>query len=122
MPEDTKSANSNTVVLLATDLMLCSSVSSAAAAAGRRFVSVRSGAELLSTLEAEPNSMVLLDLSHPDALSLVQQIPEETRRQAVAFGPHVQTSRLDAASNAGIRRVLSRGQFSNRISALLTES
>lgn len=77
-------------------------------------------------LQAENVACCLIDLASLEAsqisstVSSLRKIVGETTR-IVAFGPHVQESRLTAAQQAGCSPVLSRGQFHSQLPSLLTE-
>jgi AmiR/NasT family two-component response regulator len=53
-----------------------------------------------------------------DLAALVQSLGPPPRPRVVAFGPHVQTERLEAAQSAGCEAVLTRGQISSNPSGL----
>jgi hypothetical protein len=66
----------------------------------------------------------MIDLAALDAADIAQAVKylrEQigSRAKLVAFGPHVQESRLTAAEEAGCSPVLSRGQFQAKLSDLL---
>lgn len=68
----------------------------------------------------------LIDLSSVEAENIaatVERLRELAGNQArlAAFGPHVQTSRLAAAAEAGCNPVLSRGQFNAKLTDYLVE-
>jgi DNA-binding response OmpR family regulator len=68
-------------------------------------------------------ALVILDLSTPD-LNLKHLLPALRKQNSeigpiVAFGPHVQASRLTAARQAGCDDVLTQGEFHRRVGALL---
>jgi len=111
MPK-TESPSAPFVVLCSTDLMLISSVGGAAEAGGFAFVSVNS---LQAAIDRASNvgSIVCLDLaaSFSDPHEFAMIAPPDLLARTMAFGPHVHTAKLDAARTAGIRRVMSRGQF-----------
>ena len=100
------------VVLCSTDLMLISSVSGAAEARGFSFTSVNSLQAAIDNASI-PGSIVCLDLSasFSDPHAFAAAASSGLLARTIAFGPHVHTAKLDAARDAGIGRVMSRGQF-----------
>lgn len=109
------------VVLLCSDLMMTSSVSSAASALGIRFHSVSSTDDAAQALLAGSRSLLLIDLATRDldVEDLPRKMPEGILTSTVAYGPHVHTSLLETAAGAGIGRVLSRGQFHSQHGEIL---
>lgn len=92
--------------------MLISSVGGAAEARGFTFTSVNTlQAAIDNATTAE--SIVCLDLSAPfsDPHGFATSASPELLARSIAFGPHVHTAKLEAARDAGIGRVMSRGQF-----------
>jgi DNA-binding NarL/FixJ family response regulator len=112
------------VVLLANDLMLSSTVSGFAAQAGRAFHSVGSVSDVVAAIGENPAALLLVDLGTPglDVASLAESIPADVLQRAVAYGPHVHTEKLQAATKAGCGKVMSRGQFSAQVSTLIADS
>ncbi|MEY3176578.1 MAG: hypothetical protein RLZZ436_4492 [Planctomycetota bacterium] len=106
----------SSLVLFSSDLMLLSTVGHAARQAGLSFQSVTS-ADVAGPLLQSSDTLFCLDLSasgaDPQALAAI--MPPEVLSRAIAFGPHVHTTRLDAARDAGFGTVLSRGQFVSRM-------
>lgn len=109
------------VVLLCSDLMLTSNTGAAARAAGYDFVSTPDPNEAAQLASSDRSVRLLVDFATPGlAISeFAQQLPEPVRQSAVAYGPHVHTAMFEAARNAGIGRVISRGQFSASLSTLI---
>lgn len=75
--------------------------------------------------EAAQNSvaLVILDLSTP-GLNPKHLLPALRKQNSeigpiVAFGPHVQASRLTAARQAGCDEVLTQGEFHHRVGSLI---
>jgi hypothetical protein len=58
---------------------------------------------------------VVLDLETPgiDASGLMAALPAVGRPTVIAFGPHVQTAKLDGARAAGCDAVFTRGQITS---------
>ena len=105
------------VVFLSGDLMFASRVKAAAQAAGLGF---RFGGSL-PTDTTESIRFVILDLATRSGLTsdIVGQCEQHCPdAKLIAFGPHVQTSKLAAAKEAGIPVVVTRGQFDSKLSSL----
>jgi hypothetical protein len=108
------------VVLFSTDLMLYSSVSSAAVAAGHSFQSDTNIDALASVLQ-DPDTILCLDLNvaTADPTVLAASLHPTSLARSIAFGPHVHTEKLKAASAAGFGHVMPRGQFVAQVGSLL---
>ncbi len=115
--------NEPQIIMLATDLMFSSNVSGFSAdrkVKFRRLENVEDFATELKTC-ADADTLVMIDLGI-DQLNLdavFQAIPESLKATAIAFAPHVHVQKLDAAQQAGIGRVMSRGQFSAQIGRIV---
>ena len=112
------------VVLLCTDLMFDSRICGAAQQAGLTIESVAGVAAAVELAARGGCRVVVADLTVPGLSmeTLVSQLNEECvggRPEVIAFGPHVQTGRLEAAREAGCDQVLTRGQFDARLKELL---
>jgi DNA-binding NarL/FixJ family response regulator len=110
------------MLLISPDLMLTSRVAGLAAAAGWN-LEVRPAA---STPPAnERYDLAVLDLGglRPPPAELIQQLRANLSTQhsirIVAFGPHVQHERLQAAVDAGAVDAVSRGEFLGNFAACL---
>ncbi len=109
------------VLFLSGDLMFASRVRGAAENAGLSF-------SLIGRLpdagdQAEAIRFVVLDLATMSKLTdgLVADCAEKCPGASViAYGPHVQVSKLDAARAAGIENVLTRGQFDHQLPTLFS--
>lgn len=108
------------IALLTRNLLGVSPVSAAARQAGKT-LRVARAAEELATLEP-PAELVLIDLAE-ESLDPAAVVAAARGRLAsarlIAFGPHVDTRRLDQAREAGCDLVLSRGEFTARMAELL---
>lgn len=96
--------------MLSGDLMFSSRVKSAAERAGWSF---RIGGSLPEE-GADAIRFVVLDLSTRSGLTsaIVGQCAERCpQAKLIAYGPHVQVDRLQAAREAGIQTVMTNGQF-----------
>ncbi len=108
------------VVLFSADLMLYSAVSGAAAAAGHSFQSSTS-VDALSSVLQDPETILCLDLNAAtaDPAVLAATMHPSALARSIAFGPHVHTEKLKAASSAGFGHVMPRGQFVAQAASLL---
>lgn len=108
------------IVLITRDLLFHSKVTGTGMAVG---VPVSSCQTLddLHTLLREPKCVaVMLDLSSPLTPDQVRAaLPHNRMITTIAFGPHVDTNALAAATAAGFDRVLPRSQFSAQLPSLL---
>ncbi|TWT98648.1 histidine kinase [Stieleria varia] len=105
------------VVFLSGDLMFASRVRAAAQANDLEFVLATQMPTELSEIR-----FVILDLATRSKLTetLVEQCGQLCpEAKLIAFGPHVQVSRLDAARAAGIPTVMTRGQFDRELAGKL---
>jgi len=109
------------VILFSADLITAAKVAGAAPAAGVKVNVLGTEAAVLTAAAGSP--LVILDLEAPgaDPEGLVPRLRALTPppRAIVAFGPHVQTARLEAARAAGCHQVLARGQFYAQVADLL---
>ena len=103
------------VLLFSADLMLISSAGGAAATTGFAFRSASTIEDLVA--KATPTTVLCIDLgcSAVDPSLISKELPTLTTRSGIAFGPHVHTAKLDQAREAGFAKVMSRGQFVNRM-------
>lgn len=117
-------SSSVTVVLLASDLMLSSTVSGFAGSAGLPFCGVSSATEVADLITENSDVLLLVDLGCPglDVASLASSIPATVLARAVAYGPHVHTAKLQQATDAGFGQVMSRGQFSAQVGRLIADA
>src|SRR5690242_17766779 len=111
--------------LLSSDLTFPSQVTGAAQQLGLQLELAMSVPALLDKAAAAQAKTVILDLStgglNPaDVVSKLRALPQPPQA-IVAFGPHVQEERLEAARQAGCDLVLTRGQFHARMGDVLRE-
>ena len=105
------------VVMLSGDLMFASRVKSAAQRAGRTF-------QLSGSLpdgDLTSVAFVILDLATRSGVLpeiSVQCADRCPHARLIAFGPHVQVEKLQAARQAGIEQVMTNGQFDRQLSTL----
>ena len=116
-----------TAILLSSDLFFSSRVTGAGTAAGVPVATAGSGEQVVEKITQAaagdaPVKLVVLDLTSPacDVAAIVPAVRGAAEGiDIVAFGPHVQTARLEAAQAAGCDAVLTRGQFDRELPALL---
>jgi len=103
------------VVFLSGDLMFASRVRGAAEAAGFTF-------QLAGSLPDQSGiAYVIVDLSTRSGAvdGLMQRCGEVCPdARVIAYGPHVQVPRLEAAKQAGIPAVMTRGEFDRALPQL----
>ena len=103
---------------LSSDLMFGPRVSHAASQCGARVKTVLSPGKLEDELAQHECDLVILDLScslfTPDQVMQVLNTSEQTMK-TLAFGPHVQEEKLQAAVAAGFDSVMSNGQFNQSL-------
>lgn len=110
-----ESATAASVVFLSGDLMFASRVRAAAEAEGLEF-------QLSASLpDRRDIAFVVVDLTTRSGAveGLMQQCGQVCPdAKVIAYGPHVQVTRLDKAKQAGIPVVLTRGQFDRSLGTL----
>lgn len=107
---------SGSVVFLSGDLLFASRVRGAAESAGLPFV-------LSGRLPDDdgPIAWVIVDLATRSGIldGLMDQIAARCPdAKVLAYGPHVQTERINAAREAGVPTVITRGQFDRALPEL----
>lgn len=110
------------VLLVSADLATTSKVQGAAGAAGVPLVVAMSPAAVVDRLSANEVQLVLLDLNSSivDPAEIMSALGEKREELTVlAFGPHVQTARLEAAQQAGCAAVFPNGQFFSQAATIL---
>ncbi len=117
------SSGQKRIILLASDLMLNSTISGLAAAVACPFRSAGTVAEAINLLNESRGNLFLVDLGLPglDVTELAAGVSEDTLQNAVAYGPHVHIQKLEAAKQAGFGRVMSRGGFSAAVGQLIAD-
>ena len=110
------------VVVLCSDLFFSSSIEGTASQQAVPCRVVASGDQLSELLATGTVRRVIIDLEFPglDVAAVVSLLPETSRPETFAFGPHVKVEQLRSAREAGIDHVLPRSQFSEQLSAILT--
>ncbi|MEM8496052.1 MAG: hypothetical protein AAF916_05835 [Planctomycetota bacterium] len=115
------------IVYACADLMFASKVSATCNAAGvisrpaRNVEMLRARLDRIDDGKAnDAVAQVFVELTRDDALDLIRLAHEHPNRpRTIAFGPHVDSARLEAASQAGADQVLTRGAFTQRLPELI---
>ncbi|MEM1446009.1 MAG: hypothetical protein AAGF84_08145 [Planctomycetota bacterium] len=115
------------IVYACADLMFASKVSATCNAAGVVSRPARSAEMLRARLDCvddgKANDTVtqfFVELTRDDALDLIALAHAHADRpRIVAFGPHVDVARLEAAGEAGADDVLARGAFAAQLPVLI---
>lgn len=111
--------------LLSRDLFFTSKVTGTAAALGLVVQTVAGLPQLLEKLAARGSACacIFLDLAMNDldVADLISRLPAGQRPKLVAFGSHVATARLEAATAAGCDEVMPRSRFSATLPELLQQ-
>ncbi len=98
---------SSEVLALVRDLLFGSKIAGAAKSAGTAVRIVREPGKLAGV----PGRLLLVDLALPGAIEAAAEWQAAARGQVVGFVSHVDAETIGRAKQAGIGRVLSRGQF-----------
>lgn len=114
------------ILYLAADLMWSSKIRSTGDELGIPMRPVRTLDMLEARLSDSPVRALLLDLDVPDvAMQMIARLrgehstPAQRTIRIVAWGPHVEVARLQAADAAGADSVMTRGAFSSKLPAIL---
>jgi CheY-like chemotaxis protein len=121
-PNAAKAPSDVSVVYLTNDLVFSSRVAAAGRSAGVPVRVAATPGQLVDVLQDEPAGLLLLDLTTPglDPAALLASLDNlSARPRIVAYAPHVMTSRLQAARDAGCVQVLTRGQFHSQLEAIV---
>lgn len=116
-----------TLLFLSKDVFFWPVVRQAASALGCHLViAAKVDDSKLTEVHSSHVSLCLIDLSGINASDIGQTVEDLRERfgnqlRCVAFGPHVQEARLQAAAAAGCDPVLSRGQLNARLDLFLAE-
>lgn len=109
-------------LMISRDLFFSSKVTGTAAELGFRIVVEANASLAVSKSAAATYRCIILDLSSPDlsVSDVLAALPAINRPTVIAFGPHVETARLEQARAAGCDEVLPRSKFSATLPAILT--
>ena len=110
-------------LLLTRDLMFTSKITSTAASLGLRIEVVATAEQLRLRSVETPPVAVFLDLNLPDLdpSRIVADLSNEDRPRVIAFGSHVDETRLSQARTAGCDDVLARSRLSASLPELLRQ-
>jgi len=108
-------------LLISGDLFFTSKVTGTAGSLGLQLDVASSTTQATTQLAESVYACVLLDLTLAglDVSDVITALPRQDRPAVIAFGPHVQTGRLEAARSAGCDEVLPRSRFSAELPQLL---
>jgi hypothetical protein len=105
-------------LILVRDLMFSSKISATARAAGITIEMLRDPA----TLPHRSGQRLIVDLNQPAALqAAIDWKAQQAGRQLIGFVSHVDTELIAHARQAGVDRILSRGQFTASLETVLRE-
>lgn len=110
------------IVYLTADLLFASRIEQAARQQSVGLSIVRNAEAALAAI-GEQTQLLMIDLtlSGLDIASLVADARDSyPTLQILAYGPHVQAARLEAAREAGCHQVLTRGQFDREATAIIS--
>lgn len=110
------------VLIVSSDLFFSSQLRSATERAGAAADIVMDAAQAASRAQSDRFDALIIDLEAPglNLKPLLGSLPIEGRPRVIAFGPHVQEQRLEAARAAGCDQVVSRGQIARGLPELLS--
>ena len=99
------------LLLMVRDLMFSSRIISAAKEAGVDYDVIRDPAKL----ESQSADLLILDLNQAGTIEAASRWKTATGGCTLGFVSHVDTGIIDEAKQAGIERVMSRGQFTQQL-------
>ncbi len=110
-------------LLLSQDLFFTSKITGTAGALGYRVDVVGGPGQIAGKLADASYGCVMIDLALAGVAvaDVVAALPDEDRPPIVAFGSHVNTTRLDEARDAGCDDVMPRSRFSAALPEILTQ-
>jgi CheY-like chemotaxis protein len=114
----------NVIALLVDDMFFAARIRSAAEAAGKSLVVIKSNTQLESELASSPPSLIIIDLNSTrlnalDSIKLIAASPELRSVPIVGFASHVQTELIRSARDAGCEHVLPRSAFTQMLPAIV---
>jgi hypothetical protein len=114
-------ASADAVLLVSPDLLFAGKIQAAAGPFGLRVLQETELQGISRAVDENAVSVVFLDLniSSPSISEVMDQLPGDPRPMVVAFGPHVNTLRLEEAKWAGCDRVLPRSRFVQELPELV---
>jgi hypothetical protein len=110
-----------TALFISPDLLFAGKIQAAAEPLGMKSLQVSELSSIERALVENSVHIVFVDLNlaSPSIADVVGILPESPRPFVVAFGPHVNTARLEEARLAGCDRVLPRSRFAQELPELL---
>jgi len=111
------------VLLACGDLFFATQLRSAAESAGASVEMELSADRIVPRAATGDYTHLVVDveLPHLSLPAVMEALPADHRPRVIAFGPHMQTARLEGARAAGCDVVLSRGQISANLAESLAE-
>ena len=112
---------SRAALLISPDLLFAGKVQAAAEPLGLTVLSETNVEPIRRALAEHWVCIVLFDLnvSSPALSEVMELLPTDPKPLTVAYGPHVNTQRLEEARSAGCDRVLPRSRFVGELPELL---
>ena len=111
------------IVLFSEDLMMTSTVSAAARAAGQTFRSVRSNEKLVERLDNEAVEHVLIDLQTAaidfDLIEKLCHGRTDGTPRMTGYAQHVNVDAIHRGREIGLDEVLTRGQLHGNVNTIL---
>jgi DNA-binding response OmpR family regulator len=123
-PDPTSSEIQATALLVSRDLFFSSKITGTAAELGFRVAVEGNVAAAASKAALSTYRCIILDLATPGlkVTDVIAALPAANRPTVIAFGPHVDTARLNAAREAGCDEVMPRSKFSASLPEILTRT
>jgi PleD family two-component response regulator len=112
------------ILAILDDLLFTSKIRSTAKQIGATLTVAKSREAALAEMRANPPTMVIFDLNNPrtDPLGIVADMRGDTALAGiptVGFVSHVDTVTIDAARKAGVKDVMARSMFAERLPQIL---
>lgn len=112
-------------ILFSQDLMFSGRIAAAANAADADFQDVMNDQALVEAASLGCD-LIILDLATSAVVACLKELVPTLKAldqppSIVAYGPHVQQSHLELASELGCDRVMTRGQFNSSLDELFTK-
>jgi len=111
-------------LFISRDLLFAGKIQAAADPLGTRVLQETDPAAIERAFQDDSVQIVFFDLNatSPALPHVMSLLPEESRPLTVAFGPHVNTARLNEAREAGCDQVLPRSRFVKELPELLKQA
>jgi len=104
------------ILALVRDLLFASKITGEASAQGVAVKIIRNPA----ALEEQPGRLLLVDLDLAGAIDAAVAWQNRHHRHAIGFVSHTDVQTIRQAQSAAIGKILSRGQFTQQLSSLLS--